>query len=407
MTLNKSYVFLVAALILIVTGCSGAPKLDPLAMQITPADTQQVQIADICKPQYVSKVRTVAVVPFRNNTTYGKMKAVNTNETGQRNTTRKHVSGGVAGVVATPGAVGVGYVGASKTNTKTNWSKDVNTFYRQISSKLGEYAQSSVEDAIANMGGAKLYTRAQLDMIMQEQNFQMNVADPNTVVEFGKVAGVEYIITGTVDNINAKYRAPNRSRTSDTGNVWVNLALVAAKAAANTQSGWIVTTEMTVQILDVATGKIILSQRVKGREIGGSQPGFNPELVVTAAKKAMGESIADVKPKASDIFDLKAYVNQLRGGKKAAMIGLGTESGLQAGQKIEAYEFIEIEDFMSKQKSCTKSKIPVELTVSNQIDQTTAWVEVKGDESSIARLKVGTLIRRAPLKGQSVFKKMF
>lgn len=405
MRLKRMYVLLILMLALIVGGC-GAPNIDPMAMQVTTADSQQVVVPDVCMPQYVSKVRTVAVVPFINNTTFGKMKAVSTNETGQSTKTRKHVEGGAIGAVATPGAVGIGYVGASKTTTKKNWSKDVNTFYRQISSKLGEFAQSAVEDAVSKMGGVELYTRAQMAAIVQEQNFQMNVADPNTMIEFGRIAGVEYIITGTVDNINAKYVSKNNLK-SNTGNVWVDLAVGLGSAAANTQAGWNITTQMTVQVIDVSTGKIILSKKVKGRELGGTQRGFNPELVVTAAKVAMGESMADIRPETSGLFDAKTYINQLRGSKQVALIGMGKDKKLEPGQEIEAYEFLEIVDFMSKQKMCTKSKIPLKLTVSNQVDEISSWIKVEGDASSIARLKIGTLVRRAPLGGQSFMKKMF
>ena len=62
---------------------------------------------------------------------------------------------------------------------------------------------------------------------------------------------------------------------------------------------------------------------------------------------------------------------------------------------------------MSKEKSCTKSKIPVKIIVSNQLDDRSAWVTIEGEPSAVARVKVGTLVRRAPLHGQSIFKKMF
>ncbi len=407
MKLKSGLIWIVFILLTFLLISCGAPKIDPLSMPMLQQDTEQVVIPPICRPQYVSKVRTVAVVRFANNTTFGKMSAVNTQMSGTRHTKYKSATAGVAGVVAAPGAVGVGYAGVHASDTKVKWSTDINTFYRQISSYLGEYAQSSVESIIANLGGVELYTRARMQDIMKEQNFQMNVADPNTLVKLGKIAGVEYIITGTVDNINAKYIPPDNSKLKKTGNAWLDVALAATKAAANSQSGWVVTTELTVQIIDVSTGRIILSKKVKGREVAGKQPGFNPELVVTAAKKAIGESIDDIKPATSDMFDAKAYINQLRGGKKVALIGMGKNKKLEPGQEIEAYEFLEIQDFMSKEKSCTKSKIPVKMIVSNQVDDRTAWVTIEGDPSAVARIKVGTLVRRAPLHGQSIFKKMF
>jgi curli biogenesis system outer membrane secretion channel CsgG len=386
----------VLSLSLVLFACA-APKIDPMSMQVTPADTEQVNIPQICMAQYESKKISVAVLPFTNNTTFGKMEGVNTNIQGEA--TRTHTSAGVAGVVAAPGAVGIGYAGASKTNVK--YSKDINTFYRQISPQLGEFAQSAVEDTIVNIGGVNVFSRAQMEKILQEQGFQMNVADPNTVAQFGKIAGVSYVITGTVDNINAKY-VPKSD--TNTGNVWVNLALAVGKSMVE---GWNVTTDMTVQLIDVSTGQILLSKKVSGRELGGTQPGFNPELVVTAAKKAMQESVDDIKPVFSEHFSAKAYINQLRGNKSAAMVSMGRKDGIKPGDKLEAYEFLEVQDFMTKKSNCTKSKIPVELIVSDQVDESTSWVVVEGEPNSKMRLKLGTLVKRAPMSGQSVIKKLW
>ncbi|MDK2792189.1 MAG: hypothetical protein PWQ25_1052 [Deferribacteres bacterium] len=386
----------VLSLSLVLFACA-APKIDPMSMQVTPADTEQVNIPQICMAQYESKKISVAVLPFTNNTTFGKMEGVNTNIQGEA--TRTHTSAGVAGVVAAPGAVGIGYAGASKTNVK--YSKDINTFYRQISPQLGEFAQSAVEDTIVNIGGVNVFSRAQMEKILQEQGFQMNVADPNTVAQFGKIAGVSYVITGTVDNINAKY-VPKSD--TNTGNVWVNLALTVGKSMVE---GWNVTTDMTVQLIDVSTGQILLSKKVSGRELGGTQPGFNPELVVTAAKKAMQESVDDIKPVFSEHFSAKAYINQLRGNKSAAMVSMGRKDGIKPGDKLEAYEFLEVQDFMTKKSNCTKSKIPVELIVSDQVDESTSWVVVEGEPNSKMRLKLGTLVKRAPMSGQSVIKKLW
>jgi curli biogenesis system outer membrane secretion channel CsgG len=387
---------LVVSLSLVLFACA-APKIDPMSMQVTPADTEQVNIPQICMAQYESKKISVAVLPFTNNTTFGKMEGVNTNIQGEA--TRTHTSAGVAGVVAAPGAVGIGYAGASKTNVK--YSKDINTFYRQISPQLGEFAQSAVEDTIVNIGGVNVFSRAQMEKILQEQGFQMNVADPNTVAQFGKIAGVSYVITGTVDNINAKY-VPKSD--TNTGNVWVNLALAVGESMVE---GWNVTTDMTVQLIDVSTGQILLSKKVSGRELGGTQPGFNPELVVTAAKKAMQESVDDIKPVFSEHFSAKAYINQLRGNKSAAMVSMGRKDGIKPGDKLEAYEFLEVQDFMTKKSNCTKSKIPVELIVSDQVDESTSWVVVEGEPNSKMRLKLGTLVKRAPMSGQSVIKKLW
>lgn len=395
----KKFIFFISmlALFAFLVSCA-APKVDPISMQIMPEDQQHVAIPEVCKNQYRSKTLRVAVVPFINNTTYGDMTARNTQEQGQAS--RKHKEAAVAGVVVGPGAAGVGYAGASQTDVK--YSKDVNTFMRQIAPRIGEFAQSAVEDTIVNIGGVEVFSRSQMQSVLNEQNFQMNLADQNTIVQFGKLAGVDYIIAGSVDNINAKY-VP-KTESNDTGNVFLNLTQSLAKSMTE---GWNITTQMTVQLIDVSTGQVLVSKKVEGRELGGTQPGFNPELVITGAKKAMSESIADIKPVFSERFAAKAYINQLRGGKSAAFVSMGKADGIKPGDKIEAYQFMEIQDFMTGKVQCSKSKIPVELIVSNQVEQDSSWVIIKGDDAAKARVKVGTLVKRAPLKGQSFLNKLY
>lgn len=401
--MNLLRYFLVFTVVL-VFACAQPPKIDPGSMQITPADQEQVQIPKVCEAQYQGKKYKIAVVDFANNTGYGDMKAVNTQIQGQSQTTTK--SAAVAGVVVGPGAAGFGYAGVSQKDHK--YSADINTFYREIAPNLGQYAQSAVENAMMEIGGVQVFTRQQVGKVLQEQGFQMNMADPNTVVKFGKISGVDYIITGTVDLIKAHYVAKTDSGNTNTGSPLLNLTLALAKATVDAATvGWNVNTEMTVQLVDAATGQLVISKKVKGRELAGEQPAFNPELVVNAAKKAFGESVDDIKPEFSEMFGAKAYINQLRGNKQLAMISLGKADGIKPGDKIEAYEFMEITDFMTKKVSCTKSKIDVEMVTSTQVDENSSWVKIEGKPEQTKRLKVGTLIKRAPLEGQGFMKKMF
>jgi len=367
-------------------------------MQIKQEDQEQVIIPDVCKPQYKNKTYRVAVVPFLNNTSYAEMTARNSQIEGQADIRRREM--GAGGVIVGPGAAGIGYAGASKTDI--NYSANVNTFMRQIAPKIGEFAQSAVENTIVNLGGVDVFTRSQMQNVLNEQNFQMNLADQNTIVQFGKLAGVDYIISGSVDYINAKYIP--KTKLEDTGNVWLNLTQAVAKSMTE---GWNVTTEMTIQMIDVATGQVVVSKKVKGRELGGTKPGFNPELVISAAKKAMGESVADIKPVFSKRFSVRGYINQVRGGKSAALISIGRNDGIKPGDAVEAYQFEAIKDFMSGKVQCYKSTIPVIITVTGQINENSAWVIIKGDESVKSRIKVGTLVERAPLEGQGLLDKLY
>jgi hypothetical protein len=393
---------LLATALAVVSACvPGGPKVDPLSYQITPADVEKIQIPNVCQASYKTSTPRVAITSFVNNTTYGKMTAQNTNI--NTKSTKKRVSAGVAGIVATPGAVGVGHVSASKTDTKSNTTVD--SFLRQIAPNIGNYAQSAVENTIMNVGGAKVYDRNNLQQIMSEQKFQMTIADPTTAVQLGKLAGVQYVITGSVDNITSKYVEKAKNDSGASG--WAGIAASLATAAANTQSGWNINVEMTVKLIDVTTGQVLISKKVKGREIAGSQRNFNPEMNVTAAKKAMGEAVDDLRPSFSQRFAQRGYVQQLRGNKKVALINLGSEKGMEPGTKVEIYDFIEIVDPLTNVATCNMSKIPVKATVSDQVMPNQSWVLLDGKPEVTNRIKAGAIVMREKLKGQSIFKKMF
>jgi hypothetical protein len=269
-----------------------------------------------------------------------------------------------------------------------------------------------VENITTNIGGMDIYDRTNLKNILSEHQFQMTIADPDTAVRAGKLAGVHYIFVGTVDSISAKYVPPtnnnnNNNKNNNSDNSWLNLAMAVGAAAANTQSGWIVNVEMTVKMIDIETGQVMINTKVKGREVAGGGKGLNPELIVEAAKKGMGEAVDDLKPALSMKFSPKGYVKQMRGGKTIVLVNIGSDAGIQPGDKLEAFDFIEIGDPFSGERTCNMAMIPVELTVSDQIAPDQAWVKVDGKPDALMRLKNGTIIKREKLEGQSFFKKMF
>jgi len=393
---------LLFTIIIVVSACvGGGPKLDPMAYQLTPLDTEKITIPGVCQSSYKTETPRVAITQFLNNTTYGNMKAINTKVDGESSTVRK--SAGVVGIVASP--VGVGIGGASVSKTDTKYSQNIDTFMRDIAPNIGEYAQSAVENTMSSIGGMDIFDRTHLQQLMSEQKFQMAVGDPNTAVQLGKLAGVSYIITGSVDNISTKFVEKVKNDSNAQG--WLGVALSVGAAAANTQSGWNVNVEMTVKLIDVETGQVVVNKKVEGREVAGGQKAFNPELAVTAAKKAMGESVDDLRPVFSERFAQRGYIQQLRGTKEIGLINIGSEKGMQPGTKLDAYDFMEIIDPMTNVATCNMSKIPVEIVVSDQVQPTMSWVKIDGKPEQTARLKLGAIIMRQKLAGQSFMKKLF
>lgn len=402
--MKKSLVLIISTFLLGVFGCTGAaPKVDPLAAQLTPADAEMLTVPDVCKSYYTFDRPSVAITKFQNNTSYGNMVAVNTG--GAQKVNAQTQSVGAVGVVGGYNAATLGYVGA--TNTNITSEENVNSYMREVAPNIGEYAQSATENIVSQIGGMKVFERTHLESILNEMKFQMSIADQDTIVSAGKLAGVKYIFAGTVDSISARYVAPDNSRTQSTGNSIFDLALSIGKVAANTQTGWIVNVELTAKLIDVETGQVVINQKVKGREVAGGGSALNPELIAEAAKKAMGEAVEDLKPVLSQRYSQKSYIKQLRGSKTVALIDMGTDAGIKPGEKLDIFDFVEVTDPFSGEKTCNMVNIPVTLTVSNQVSTNQAWVKIDNKSESIVRVKVGSIIKRPELKGQSVFKKMF
>lgn len=51
-------------------------------------------------------------------------------------------------------------------------------------------------------------------------------------------------------------------------------------------------------------------------------------------------------------------------------------------------------------------KLPVELTVTDQIQADSSWTMIDGKPEAVKRVKVGQLVERKPLEGQGFMKKM-
>ncbi len=384
-----------------------APDIDPTAYQITPEDRIRVQIPEVCRVAYENVVPKIAVVDFANNTTFDLAKVVQSQARGKYS--RQEVHAGAIGVVGGPGGVGIGYVGGEA--EKGQWEKQAQTISRDVNAKLGESVAEAVVAELANIGGMKIYTRRDLQKVLQEQKFQMSgLVDPNTAVQIGQLAGVRYIVTGAVNNINLKWveigESVKRGLTEHLGLLGTALA-----AGASTQEGWNLTVDLVVKVIDTQTGEVILSKTVSGREVLGKTPTFNFDSIIGGAKKAAQEALEDIRPELSKLFPLRGYIIQLRTApdqsKRFALINVGTKNGVKEGQEFFVIDFQEVEDPLTGKKTCDQIKLPVTLVVSKQIQTDKAWTVVQGEKSQIMRVKLGQVVERKPLEGGSVIKKLF
>ena len=389
----------VVVLIPAIFACAPIAKIDPTVFM--PDLEQMENIPPVCKPAYESVIPRVAITNFTNNTTFEYAKMVQENVKGASQ--RTAVGGAAVGVV--PGAAGLIW----GTQEQAQFQKDAQRIEREFNAKLSESVEDAVTDEIVSMGGAKVYTRNELKKVLEEQKFQMSgLADNDTLVRIGKLAGVKYIVTGSVNNVDLKWV----SLESTKGAAQRHLGIIGSVLAAGmeTQEGWNITTDIAIRIIDVETGEIVFSKIVTGKHIIGKVPYPNYDALIGGIKKAASKAIEDIRPELSKWFSVKGYVLQTRtspdGKQRAALVSIGEKMGLKPGSELLAYTFQEVKDPLTGKVSCDIVKLPVQLKVTDQLQADKAWVIIEGDPNQVKRVKIGQLVERAPLKGQNIFQKL-
>jgi hypothetical protein len=350
-------------------------------------------------PKYKSAMPTVAVMEFTNNSTFGKANISSSKS--QSDTTRKHAA--VAGIVASPVGVGVGVASVNKTKVKTS-SSSIN---RSVDAKLSQSVTGPLETLVVNSGGAKLFTRSDMDKINTELKFQdSGLIDPDSAVEFGKTSGVKYIITGSIDNVEQKYRDNSTAAggvskmTSKSDNRTVRLLGSLMKMAASATDGMLISTKMTVKILDVQTGKIVFSKQLEESANIGKIKEPNYDQVVGGIKKAMMESLPKLSKDFANYFAVKGYITQLKSDKKGedviAQINIGRDLKVVENQLFKVYSFDVSEDPMSGKQSCDVIETNIKLRASQQITPKTTWATVEDGDAKT--LQLGQLVQKSSEK---------
>jgi len=382
----------------LIAGCATAPKID--LTTFVPDRTQKINIPPICKPKYDAPLPLVAVANFTNNTTFDFASVVQSQVQGSGE--RTAVGGAAVGVA--PGAAGVVWGARERSRFQT----DAQTISRQVNARLSESIEDGVTDEIVNMGGAKVYTRKEMGKIFSEQKFQQSgMVDDATLVSLGRLRGVKYIITGSVNNVDLKWVSHESARKGLTrggsGSFALDLIGVAVAAGLETQEGWNIGTELTLRVLDVESGEVLFSKRMTGKHIIGKTPYPNYDALIGGIKKAAGNSLQQARPELSKYFPIKGYITMLKqspdGKQKAARVSMGEKQGIKAGNVLYVYNFEEVEDPMSGKKECDVQRLPVTLVVSSdQLQPSASWAMVEAPSPAhLQMIKVGQLVERKPL----------
>jgi hypothetical protein len=375
------------------TGCATNINIDEYPNKIR----QTYQVPEVCEAEYekLKNIPRVAIVKFTNNSSFNKANVETKN--GEAN----YEGAAVAGIVAGKNGVGIGVASKEHVDVHTNKTS------RVVDPKLDKAITSALEGILAELGGAEVYSREDLDKIIKEQKLQQSgLFDENTLVQVGKLAGVKYIITGSIDSVTQKYEDYTKGAQIATENSKKNdligtLLKTALNAGASAASGMKITTRVTFKIIDVETGKIVASvQKEETKNIGQIK---NPtyDQIIGGIKDDIMEALQAAKTELSEFFGVKGYVLQVRTDKDRknyiAQINLGKKDKVKPGQTFSVYKFEENEDPISHEVTCDKVTMNVKLKVSdNQLQEKRAWTVAEGDDAP--SIRPGQIIKRDAIK---------
>lgn len=257
-------------------------------------------------------------------------------------------------------------------------------WWKDLEVNLPEVVTDHVVSELVSIGGAKVYTRTELDKLMEEQKLQLSgLTDDKTLVGFGKIVGLQYIITGSINNIGFTTGA---------------MALLTGSRPQ-------IEIQLSIRMINVSTGEIVLSKGVVGKHILEAADYVG---VVSGIKKAVTKSLADTRPEFSKLFTVKGYILQTKKGNegiKAALINIGEKHGLKTGMRMYIHTFHELKDPFTGQSICNIVRLPVEGEVTTQIQENNAWVLIKGDANKMMHVHPGCIVERKPSGGQGFFEK--
>jgi len=361
---------------------------------------QKESVPSVCKNEYknLMQVPKVAVLKFTNNSAFGKA------TTSTSNGSSDYSHAGVAGLAVTQNAIGVAEADKSHSTTHSNSTK------RVVDPKLDKAISSALEGSLVSMGGVKIYSRSDLDKVMKEQKIQQSgLFDEKTLVQVGKLAGVKYIITGSIDSVTQKYddyeeagKAASKAVKSNGNNDVASQAVSAVLSlGSSAMSGMKITTRATFKVIDVTTGEIVFSKPAEETKNIGKIKNPTYTQLVGGIKDDLMESLKSLKPSLSKFFAPAGYVIQVRSNAKhkdfIAQINLGTKNGIQPEQTFKIYKFDEITDPVTNKTTCDKYTINAKLVVSkNQIGPKYSWTKVEGDDAS--KVRAGQIVKRDGLK---------
>ncbi|MBU4352894.1 MAG: CsgG/HfaB family protein [Nanoarchaeota archaeon] len=217
-------------------------------------------------------------------------------------------------------------------------------YFWRSDSPLSLGATDLMINALLSTNRFRVFERAKLDLLLQEQNFQhfSGLVDQTTAVKLGKMIGVDAILTGSLTNI-----------AFATGG-GIKIGPLNVKKSS-------VKVVMTIRIIDVTTGEILFStvqeEKASKSAVSGVLPipipggiGFSHQEAVDVlsaieliCNKVVLNFVAKIDKKniAVSSAPLEGYVVKVESTSSGAItqvyINLGESSSIQVGDEIRIY----------------------------------------------------------------------
>ncbi|WP_419770822.1 MAG: CsgG/HfaB family protein [Candidatus Marinarcus sp.] len=380
-TFTKNLLICTTTLVLL-SGCA-TNELNPT--QYSSNITDKITVPEACKNQYENAFPTVAVMNFTNNSTFGKAE-VYTSSTTKRGSA-------LAGIVANGSGIGLGVAKGSKKNT-------IN-IKRAVDAKLSETLTPLLESKVSKLGAVKLIARNDLAKINEELKLQdSGLLDPSTTVEFGKISGVKYIVTGSIDNVEINNRSNEgaaiavNNATSRSNNDTVKIVGLIGRVLTSFTDGLLIKTTTTIKILDVSTGKIIYSQTFIDDVNVGKFANPTYDIYIGGIKAAIINSLEEINGDFTKHFKIKGYITKIKsnGSDEIVQVNIGKKYHVHENQIFNVYSFEENIDPLTGKITCDKIQMPIKLKASQQINDFHSWFSV---EEKHADLKLLQLVEEA------------
>ncbi len=333
--------------------------------------TRTYKIPKACKKLYKNSKLKVAVVNFTNNSSFGRANTKTSNNDYE---------------------AGIGFV-----NIYSKSAKHSNT--RVVEPKLANAFIPKIEQMLLDTGGVDVYTRADMGKVNAELKLQdSGLLDSDSVVQFGKLSGVRYIVTGSVDYVKHKFQnysqysgsALNASAYSGDSDVVAAVAVI--HLVSSLFDGTDVDVGTTVKIIDVKTGKIMFSKQVKESvAIKSNQKPTYSELA-GAVKYSIDKALPSLANKFQKHFSLNGYVTNIKtnGENYLAKINLGEKDGIKKSDKFTILSLESHKDPISGKTKCTTSRTSSQLTATKYINDSSSWLKT----DKINNLKIYKLIKK-------------